>query len=171
MIRFVLSVLLALCAGVVDWRSAAAGEIEVRFGQVYSEPQSGPQSGPLKADVYMPRGKGPFPGVSVVHGGAWYIGMRAQLSGVAQLLAHHGFTPAAFVTRDDPPLFSFHGDKDHLVPLASPESMCRDLRKAGVEAELYVVPDMGHAFAAMDRTALEKSAAFLSDHLQREETP
>lgn len=296
MIRFVLSLLMLLTAGIgdVSWRSAVAGEIDMLFGQVYSEPQSGPQSetqsGPLKADVYLPRGEGPFPGVLVVHGGAWHIGSRVQLSGVSQLFARRGLaavaisyrlapqhqfpaqiedcqqavrwmrseasrlkidperiggfgysagaqlvcllgttgesggregnpgenglntrlqavacggapcefrvlpldlrmlsfwlggtrrekpeqyrlaSPAAFITPDDPPMFFFHGDKDQLVPMESPEAMCRDLQKAGVEAELYVVPDMGHTFAAMDRTALEKSVAFLAEHLQREET-
>ncbi len=278
--RFVLSLLLATVVGATSCRPTAAGEIETRFGQVYSEQESGP----LKADVYLPRGEGPFPGVLVVHGGAWYIGTRAQLSGVAQMLARRGFaavaisyrlapkhpfpaqiedcqqavrwmrseasrlkidpkriggfgysagaqlvcllgttgergkdaqntrlqavacggapcefrvlpleermlsfwlggtrrekpeqyrlaSPAAFITPDDPPMFFFHGDKDNLVPIASPEAMCRDLHKAGVEAELYVVPDMGHTFAMLDRTALEKSVAFLSAHLQREETP
>jgi acetyl esterase/lipase len=295
--RFFLLLLLAVGVGAASCRSAAADdatdEIDVRYGQVYSEPQhdseSGPQPEPLKADVYLPRGKGPFPGVLVVHGGAWYIGTRAQLAGVAQMLARRGFaavaisyrlapkhkfpaqiedcqqavrwmrteasrlkidperiggfgysagaqlvcllgttgegaepkgesdlnrpstrlqavacggapcefrvlppdqemlsfwlggtrrekpeqyrlaSPAAFITSDDPPMFFFHGDKDRLVPIASPEAMCRDLDKAGVEAEMYVVPDMGHTFAIMDRTALEKSVAFLSEHLQREE--
>jgi acetyl esterase/lipase len=78
-------------------------------------------------------------------------------------------SPAAFITADDPPVFFFHGDKDRLVPVASPQAMCRDLQEAGIEAELYVVPDMGHTFAMMDRKALEKSVAFLSKHLQPKE--
>jgi acetyl esterase/lipase len=286
--RFSLLLLLAVGVGVVICPAAAADdgtdvvtdaatdEIDIRYGQVYSETQSQP----LKADVYLPRGKGPFPGVLVVHGGAWYIGTRAQLSGVAQMLARRGFaavaisyrlapkhqfpaqiedcrqavrwmrsqsselkidperiggfgysagaqlvcllgtsgaadtpstrlqaiacggapcefrvlpldqkmlsfwlggtrrekpeqyrlaSPAAFITADDPPMFFFHGDKDHLVPIASPQAMCRDLHEAGIESELYVVPDMGHTFAMMDRKALEKSVAFLSKHLQPEE--
>jgi acetyl esterase/lipase len=271
----------------MSWWPAAAGEIDMQFGQVYSEPESGP----LKADVYRPKGDGPYPGVLVVHGGAWYIGTRWQLSAVAQLLAQHGFTavaidyrlapkykfpaqiedckaavqwmrreaarlkidadriggfgysagaqlvcllgstgprdglegeehsdepstrlqavacggapcefrvlepdermlsfwlggtrrekpeqyrlasPAAFATSDDPPMFFFHGEKDHLVPLASPVHMCRVLQEAGVYADLYVVPAAGHNQALMDRTALNKSLKFLAAHLQREATP
>lgn len=49
-------------------------------------------SGPLDADVFIPRGEGPFPAVVVVHGGAWRVGSRAQLAGVAQALAEHGYT-------------------------------------------------------------------------------
>ncbi len=254
-------------------------EIETRYGEVYVERDSGP----LKADVYLPKGEGPFPGVVVVHGGAWYIGTRAQLSGAAQLLAQHGMTavaisyrlapkhkfpaqiedcksavrwmreqaeslkidpervggfgysagaqlvsllgttggdveakpqaavvstrlqavaaggvpcdfrvldpdskqlafwlggtrrevgeqyrlasPRAFVTPDDPPMFFFHGEKDDIVPIVSPEAMCASLNEVGVSAELYVVPKIGHSFAAMDRTALTKSVEFLQHQL------
>ena len=276
MIRTLGTVLLAACTGGANFQLAAADQFEVRYGQVYAKPASGP----LKADVYLPHGEGPFPGVLVVHGGAWYVGSRAQLAGVAQMLARQGFTavaisyrlapqhkfpaqiedcqqavrwmrsdasrlkidpqriggfgysagaqlvcllgttgddtsntrlqavacggapcefrvlpleeqmlsfwlggtrrekpdqyrlasPAAFVSPDDPPMFFFHGDLDRLVPVASPEVMCQSLRDVGVEAKLYVVPDMGHTFAAMDRTALEKSIAFLAVHLQAKET-
>jgi acetyl esterase/lipase len=52
-------------------------------------------SGPLKADVFMPKGAGPFPGVLVVHGGAWMMGTREQLAGAALFLAEHGYTAVA----------------------------------------------------------------------------
>ena len=275
--RCVLSSLLAVCIGLVGWKPAGAGEIDMQFGQVFAEPESGP----LKADVYTPRGDGPFPGVLVVHGGAWYIGTRLQLSSVAQLLAQHGFTavaidyrlapqhqfpaqiedckaavrwmrreaarlkidskriggfgysagaqlvcllgatgadapstrlkavvcggtpcdfrvldpdekflsfwlggtrrekpeqyrlasPAAFASADDPPMFFFHGEKDRLVPVDSPVLMCRVLQDAGVEAQLYVVPEAGHNRALMNPSALEKSVAFLVEHLQGEDAP
>jgi len=79
-------------------------------------------------------------------------------------------SPAAFVTADDPPMFFFHGEKDDLVPRASPESMCWALKQAGIPAELYIVPDVGHNFAVMDQQALHKSIRFLSQALQGEDT-
>jgi acetyl esterase/lipase len=51
-------------------------------------------SGPLAMDVYMPRGAGPFPGVLVVHGGAWTMGSRVQLAAIANALAEHGYVAA-----------------------------------------------------------------------------
>jgi len=57
------------------------------------------ESGPLAMDVYLPRGAGPFPGVLVVHGGAWTIGSRMQLASVANALAEHGYTAAAISYR------------------------------------------------------------------------
>jgi acetyl esterase/lipase len=256
------------------------------YGEVYVQRDSGP----LKADIYMPEGEGPFPGVLVVHGGAWRMGTRGQLAGVAQQLAEHGFTavaisyrlapqdkfpaqiedckaavrwmrsnaerlkidperiggfgysagahlvsllgttdpsdgleglvesaaapstrlqcvaaggapcdlrpipadepglsfflggcqsecpdqyrlasPAAFVTADDPPMFFFHGERDQLVPLASPEHMRQELAKAGVEAELYIVPNLGHMAASMDYGAIGRAIVFLADHLKPRE--
>jgi acetyl esterase/lipase len=49
-------------------------------------------SGPLKADVYLPAGEGPFPAVLAVHGGAWRAGNRVQMAVYAQKLAAAGFT-------------------------------------------------------------------------------
>ncbi len=276
----------ALFFGGASGQPVRAGEFDSHFGQTYVQRDSGP----LKADLYVPEGEGPFPGVLVVHGGAWYMGTRAQLSGFAQLLAARGLTavaisyrlapthkfpaqiedckeavrwmrknaerlkidpqriggfgysagaqlaallgttdakdglegnstyqeflstrllavagggapcdfrtlpldlrmlsfwlggtrrqqgdtyrlasPAAFVTPDDPPMFFFHGENDKLVPIKSPTAMCRQLSDAGVSAEMYVVPNADHVFAAMNRTALEKCATFLADKLHTPE--
>lgn len=269
--------------GCLGAATAFAGEVDVTYGQTYVERDSGP----VKADVYVPRGEGPFPGVLVVHGGAWRMGNRAQLGGVAQLLAEHGFTavaisyrlapqykfpaqiddckaavrwmrteaakwkidperiggfgysagahlvsllgttgpddglegaadsatlpstrlqavaaggapcdfrilppaedflafwlggsrgetpeqyrlasPASFVTPDDPPFFFFHGENDQLVPLMSPTQMRQELAAAGVAAELYVVPKLGHIACCMDRTAIDRAVAFLEQQLK-----
>ncbi|MCA9235267.1 MAG: alpha/beta hydrolase [Planctomycetales bacterium] len=78
--------------------AARAGEsqsYESHFGEVYAARDDGP----LKADVYVPEGAGPFPGVLVVHGGAWRMGTRAQLSGLAERLAREGFTAVAISYR------------------------------------------------------------------------
>jgi len=299
--------LLTVVAGFAGWESLAHGqldshfvppqqgapqegtaEFETRYGQIYVQRDSGP----LKADIYIPTGDGPFPSVLVVHGGGWMMGTRAQLSGIAQRLAGHGMTavaisyrlapkhkfpaqiedckaavrwmreqaselkidpqrlgafgysagaqlvtllgttdaddglegvddpqtvpntrlqavvaggvpcdfrvidpdsrrlafwlggsrreagelyrlasPRAFVTNDDPPMFFFHGENDDLVPIVSPKAMCQSLQAAGVPAELYVVPKIGHSFAAMDRTAVSKSVEFLVETLGADSKP
>jgi acetyl esterase/lipase len=78
-------------------------------------------------------------------------------------------SPAAFVTPDDPPMFFFHGENDQLVPLDSPAHMQRELTAAGVEADLYIVPKLGHTAAAMDRVAIERAIVFLAEHLKPRE--
>ena len=267
---------------------AKGDEVDASFGQVYLDRESGP----LKADVYAPRGDGPFPGVLVVHGGAWRMGTRGQLAGVAQRLAKNGFvavaisyrlapvykfpaqiddckgavrwmrtnaerlkidpdhiggfgysagahlvtllgttdaedglegvddpasvpstrlqavaaggtpcdfrplpedieglafwlggsrakvpeqyrlaSPASFVTADDPPMFFFHGENDDLVPLVSPQQMRDALTRVGVAADLYVVPRLGHIASCVDRGAIDRSIAFLGQHLKTKATP
>jgi acetyl esterase/lipase len=84
--------LLALCAAEPR---AFAYEVDVSYAVPYVERDSGD----LMADVYVPRGNGPFPGVIVVHGGAWRMGNRAQLAGVAQMIAAKGMTAVAISYR------------------------------------------------------------------------
>lgn len=74
---------------------AADGDFEAKYGKTYVERETGP----LKADLYIPKTAGLHPGVLVVHGGAWAMGTRAQLSGVAQLLAKSGFSAVAISYR------------------------------------------------------------------------
>jgi acetyl esterase/lipase len=46
---------------------------------------------PLLADVYRPAGRGPFPSVLLIHGGAWKRGDRAQVAGLAERIARRGY--------------------------------------------------------------------------------
>lgn len=75
--------------------AAAEEKYDVVADQVYVERKSGP----LKADLYVPKGDGPFPTFIVVHGGAWASGTKAQLAGVARGLAERGYTTAAISYR------------------------------------------------------------------------
>ena len=45
----------------------------------------------LTADIYVPEGVGPFPGVLVVHGGAWRSGSPLQMGHISQRLAREGY--------------------------------------------------------------------------------
>lgn len=74
-------------------REAIADETKIDI--VRSRTYVSRDTGPLEADVYMPHGPGPFPGMLVVHGGAWRVGTRAQLAGIAARFAEHGYTAVA----------------------------------------------------------------------------
>ena len=67
--------------------SAQAGRYKVFRGVTFATPQRVE----LAADIYQPVGEGPFPGVLVVHGGAWAIGTRKQLFHVASELSRAGY--------------------------------------------------------------------------------
>ncbi len=71
-----------LCAWTVQ-----AGTYTVRADQIYARRPDGP----LPADVYIPAGAGPFPGVIVIHGGGWMQGGRQHMSGIARMLAQNGY--------------------------------------------------------------------------------
>ena len=66
---------------------AHGGEIEVIRNVAYAD-DGEPRH---VADVYLPEGQGPFPGVLVVHGGAWMMGDKSHLGWVARRLAEQGF--------------------------------------------------------------------------------
>ncbi|MGE0606357.1 MAG: alpha/beta hydrolase fold domain-containing protein [Pirellulales bacterium] len=46
----------------------------------------------LEADVFLPLGEGPHPGVLLVHGGAWSRGHKSEMKFVGKLLADQGYT-------------------------------------------------------------------------------
>ena len=52
-------------------------------------PENWPQ--PQNADVYIPDGEGPFPGVLMVHGGGWVGGERAVMKHLSERLAQRGY--------------------------------------------------------------------------------
>lgn len=61
---------------------------DLRRDQVIT-PADWPQT--LLADVYRPRGAGPFPAVLVIHGGGWESGDRAQVESIARRVAARGY--------------------------------------------------------------------------------
>lgn len=86
--RICLAIAIGLCLVPLGLR---AGELEVVRDVTYVERQGQP----LKADVYMPPGDGPFPGVLVVHGGGWRAGSKNPFHHFADRLAEAGFTSVA----------------------------------------------------------------------------
>lgn len=68
---------------------------------------------------------------------------------------------AAFVDKDDPPMFFFHGVEDAIVPIIWAD-MCRlALKNAGVETQMHRIPDAGHIEASSNKPALKKAFEFL----------
>ena len=53
-------------------------------------------------------------------------------------------SPLTYVSNGDTPFLIVHGDQDPLVPVAQSEVFLAALKKAGVEADLYVVKGGGH---------------------------
>ena len=53
------------------------------------------EGGPLKADIYLPPGPGPFPGVILIHGGGWAGGNKSDMGWHARHLARGGYAVMA----------------------------------------------------------------------------
>lgn len=73
----------------------ASDRVTVLSDQVYVERDGKP----LLVDLYLPPGEGPFPGILMVHGGAWAGGARGHMAGHAMYLAQHGYAVAAISYR------------------------------------------------------------------------
>jgi acetyl esterase/lipase len=73
---------------VVANRAACSDSFDVTRDVVYVK--RGDEA--LLADVYMPRGAGPFPAVVAVHGGGWSMGSKSRMTAYCQMLADAGFT-------------------------------------------------------------------------------
>jgi acetyl esterase/lipase len=89
----------ALTCSVLVSVAASACANDAAVDVLYNREYVKRDSGPLAMDVYMPPGPGPFPGVLVVHGGAWSVGTRLQLASFAKALAEHGYTAACISYR------------------------------------------------------------------------
>ncbi len=63
---------------------------------------------PLLARLFKPRGKGPFPAIVELHGGAWCLGDRLNDTAINELLARAGILVAALDFRV-PPTASYPG--------------------------------------------------------------
>ena len=92
--RIALTVLIAL--SIVACATGRRGpdlarEFSVESDVVYARPDGID----LHADVYVPVGAGPFPGVLVVHGGSWQRGSKSIMERVAMRLARGGYTTVA----------------------------------------------------------------------------
>ena len=72
--------------------AAPAAEVKHAYTHDRGVTYSSPGGQRLKAEVYAPKGAGPFPGVLVVHGGAWRLGNRFHLAFAAERLAERGYT-------------------------------------------------------------------------------
>ncbi|HEX4413324.1 MAG TPA: alpha/beta hydrolase [Lacipirellulaceae bacterium] len=89
---------LLFAAILLVFSSIAKGD-DPQLDVLYSRTYVTRDTGPLEADVYMPPGKGPFPAMLVVHGGAWRVGTRAQLAGISTQFAQHGYTAVSISYR------------------------------------------------------------------------
>jgi len=137
---------------------------------------SGGYAGSLAALVER---KEDFPVKAMVLGGSpsdltYYSGgslMRHYLGGTKEEFPklYHEASPVNHVTRQSPPVFLFHGDRDTLVNPDHLQEMHVELRANGIEHEIYWIEGKGHISAFLfPGQAIEASIRFLDRHLKGE---
>lgn len=86
-------------------------------------------------------------------------GHPAELKDLARLAS-----PLTHMTRDSPPFFVLHGDKDTIVRLEQAELLVDALKKAGVPVTFHVAVGKGHSFRSpeVDRAISD----FFDKHLK-----
>ena len=103
--RFKIMTVLGCVAAALLVRAAVsvAGEFVV----IRDVPYVAREGHELLADIYVPHGEGPFPGVLIVHGGGWRSGNKTRLARFGEKLAAEGYTAVAINYRLAP---------EHLFP-------------------------------------------------------
>ena len=89
-------------AGTEPRPSAPPIEPEKNYSFERSVQYAKPAGKKLRADLYVPKGDGPFPGVLMIHGGGWSAGSKAQMVGHAQMAAERGYSVMAINYRHAP---------------------------------------------------------------------
>lgn len=76
-------------------------------------------------------------------------------------------SPITYVSKDDPPVLTLHGDKDTLVPIAQARVLDEKMKAAGADHTLIVYEGQGHGFAGESRDNAAKSTwEFFEKHLK-----
>lgn len=75
-------------------------------------------------------------------------------------------SPINYVTADDPPILTLHGDLDKIVPMEQARLLDARLQEAGVKHTLRTFPGQGHGFDGETTKAADSAAwEFLAEHL------
>jgi acetyl esterase/lipase len=76
-------------------------------------------------------------------------------------------SPVTYITADDPPVLTLHGEKDALVPPEQAMILDTKLKAAGVTHELILLADQGHGFRGDAAQQADDAAwAFFDKHLK-----
>lgn len=76
-------------------------------------------------------------------------------------------SPVKYVTQDDPPVLTIHGDQDKLVPVEQAILLDQKMKAAGASHELLVLKGQGHGFGGEARDQSFKALwNFFAKHLK-----
>lgn len=77
-------------------------------------------------------------------------------------------SPITYVSKDDPPVLTIHGDRDLLVPVEQAKKLDKAMTSAGASHTLLILEDQGHGFKGESAKQAHKAAwKFLDKHLKQ----
>jgi len=77
-------------------------------------------------------------------------------------------SPVTYIDANDPPILTFHGDQDKLVPIAQAKVLDEKLKAAGVDHTLMIFEGQGHGFSAKyNLQAMDAAWKFFDEHLKK----
>ena len=77
-------------------------------------------------------------------------------------------SPITYVSKDDPPVLTLHGDQDAVVPVEQARVLDEKMKAAGASHTLIVFPGQGHGFEGEDgKKAADATWEFFDRHLKR----
>ncbi|WP_435021608.1 alpha/beta fold hydrolase [Tundrisphaera sp. TA3] len=76
-------------------------------------------------------------------------------------------SPVTFVTRDDPPMLTFHGTNDPIVPFDQATRLAAAMNRAGVKGRVELVVGAGHGwFGRENHRTMDVTFEFFDAHLK-----
>ena len=76
-------------------------------------------------------------------------------------------SPISYVSKDDPPVLTLHGDQDALVPVEQATVLDEQMKAAGASHRLIVFEGQGHGFRGeYQQKAMNAMWAFFDQHLK-----
>ncbi|MEX1026480.1 MAG: prolyl oligopeptidase family serine peptidase [Candidatus Paceibacterota bacterium] len=77
-------------------------------------------------------------------------------------------SPITYVSSDDPPVLTLHGDQDALVPVSQATMLHKKMKEAGADHTLIVLEDQDHGFGGEHQEkAMKAMWDFFEQHLKR----
>lgn len=70
-------------------------------------------------------------------------------------------SPITHLSKDDPPMFFYHGEKDFMVPISAVKSMVKSAKQLGIDCELMMVPQKEHMLTFFDQASFDQGLAFI----------
>lgn len=77
-------------------------------------------------------------------------------------------SPITHLTRNDPPIFFYHGENDLLVPLTGVEKMVEKAKRMGVRCELMLVPQKEHILTFFDQDSFDRGLEFIEQQMKQD---